>query len=227
MMAIVARPCRALRALTVMVLVALLVALAGDALALPFKAARARLRIVTLELDEAAEILAGDDDSTDVAIERGRLALYRGDCDGAQATLERPDLEDSDEGAALLSVAKGCARGSAATVILRDDRGVVVRFQDDEDQALFPLIADTAIAARESLARDLGTRLPLPVFIDLVRDQLTLCAPLPGRGLRAHRRSARDLRRVAPRARGAPSAGRLVVALLRATGWASCRWTRA
>jgi len=143
---------------------------------LPFKAARARVRILTLELDEAAAILAGDDDSAAGAIERGRLALYRGDCDGAQATLDRPDLEDSDEGAALLAVAKGCARGSAATVILRDDRGVVVRFQDDEDQVLFPLIADAAIAARESLARDLGTRLPLPVFIDLVRDQLTLCA---------------------------------------------------
>jgi hypothetical protein len=157
-------------------LAALLLALPGDALGLPFKAARARLRVLTLELDMAAEILAGDDDSTDVAIERGRLALYRGDCDGAQATLERPDLEESDEGASLLAVAKGCARGSAATVILRDNRGVVVRFQDDEDQALFPIIVDAALAARESLARDLGTQLPLPVFIDLVRDQLTLSA---------------------------------------------------
>ncbi|MBW2458478.1 MAG: hypothetical protein JRI68_28520 [Deltaproteobacteria bacterium] len=164
------------RLLALLATVALLCALPGDALGFPFKAARARHRILTLDLDGAAAILTGDDDSADVAIERGRLALFRGDCDGAVATLERPDLEDDDESAALLSIALGCARGSAATVIRRDERGVVVRFQDDEDEALFPLIVEAALATRESLARDLGTRLPLPIFIDLVRDQLTLAA---------------------------------------------------
>jgi hypothetical protein len=51
-----------------------------------------------------------------------------------------------------------------------------VRFQDDEDRALMPLIVDAVVSIRDSLERDLGTRLPSPVFIDLVRDQFTLSA---------------------------------------------------
>jgi len=109
--------------------------------ALPLKAVRARLKILALSLDEAGDILSGDDDAADVAIERGRLALYRGDCDGAVAHLSRPDLEEDEMGSALLQIAMGCARGTAATVVLRDDeKGVVVRFQDDDDVAMFPLI---------------------------------------------------------------------------------------
>jgi hypothetical protein len=145
--------------------------------ALPFKAVRARLLILELDLAGAEEILSGEDADPEVAIERARLALYRGDCDAALAIIERPDLEEVESHPLLLEVSKGCARGTAATVIVRDDvKGVVVRFQDDEDRALFPIIADTAVAAREMLHKELGTRLPDPVWIDLVRDQFTLAA---------------------------------------------------
>lgn len=158
----------------------LLALVVGPSLAhgLPFKAMRARLAILDLDLSGAQGILdeAGEDDA-DVALERARLAVYRGDCDGAVALLERPDMDEIEEHALLMEVAKGCARGTAATVIMRDDeRGVVVRFQDDADAPLFPIIADTAAKARDMLAAELGTRLPDPVWIDLVRDQFTLAA---------------------------------------------------
>ncbi len=150
---------------------------ASDAGALVFAAARARIKILALQLDDAAQILDSTDDGVEVLIERARLAVFRGDCDGALAILERPDLVELDETAMLLAVAKGCARGTAATIIERnDDLGVVVRFQDDADRALFPFIAQAAAKMRDALERDLGTRLPKPLFIDLVRDQLTLSA---------------------------------------------------
>ena len=145
--------------------------------AVVLKATRARLAILELELKAAEVILEGDDDDPDVAIERARLALYRGDCDGALAVLERPDLDEVDEHPLMLEVAKGCARGTAGTVIVRDDeKGIVVRFQDDDDVSLFPVIVEAAVASRANLEKDLGTRLPDPVWIDLVRDQFTLAA---------------------------------------------------
>lgn len=152
-------------------------ALSSTAVALPLKAQRARLEILALELGKAASTLSGEDDELAVAIERARLALYRGDCDAAVAQLERPDVDSDEEGAHLATVAKGCARSSAATLVLSDDeRGVVVRFQDDEDQALFPLIVSAATAIRDTLARDLGAELPRPLFVDLLRDQFALSA---------------------------------------------------
>ena len=162
-------------AVAVLTLAALVVA--SDARALSLTAMRARMAILELELGQAAEILSGEGEHPEVVIERGRLALYRGDCDSAVALLERSDLEEQDGHASLLAVAKGCARGTAATVVLRDEeRGVVVRFQDDEDRPLMPIVADAVVAIRDALERDLGTRLPSPVWIDLVRDQLTLAA---------------------------------------------------
>ncbi len=160
-----------------MALVLLAVALVVPADALPLRAVRARAAILALELQDAEEILSGEDDAPDVAIERARLKLYRGDCDGAKAILERPDLDEVDEHPLMLEVAKGCARGTAATIVEGDEaKGVVVRFQDDDDRALFPVIADAAAKARDMLHEELGTRLPDPVFIDLVRDQFTLAA---------------------------------------------------
>jgi hypothetical protein len=168
------RPVRLVHAAMVM---ALALIAAGDAGAFPFKALRARAAILDLDLDGAAEILEGAEDDPDAAIELGRLHLYRGDCDAALRVLERPDLDKHELHPMLLGVAKGCARATAATVIVRDDvRGVVVRFQDDEDRALFPVIADAAVKARDMLALELGTRLPDPLWIDLVRDQFTLAA---------------------------------------------------
>lgn len=148
--------------------------LSGDA----GRAARARAAILELDVTAAREILEGADPGDAVlAIERARLAIYRGDCDGAAAILGRSDLAATSEGAQLGDIARGCARATAATVIVRDDeRGVVVRLQDDDDRALVPLLADTAVRVRESLAKDLGVLLPSPLWIDLVRDQFSLSA---------------------------------------------------
>ena len=165
------------RSLAMLLCGLLVLLLATNASALVFAAARARIKIFALQLDEAAKILESAGEDVDVLIERARLAVYRGDCDGALAILERPDLVERDESAMLLAVSKGCARGTAATIIERDDKlGVVVRFQDDADRPLFPFIAKAAAQIRDALARDLGTRLPEPLFVDLVRDQLTLSA---------------------------------------------------
>jgi hypothetical protein len=91
--------------------------------------------------------------------------------------LTRSDLASSGEGAELGDIARGCARGMAATLLVRDEeRGVVIHLQDDDDRALVPELVATAALVRETLIRDLGVELPRPLRIDLVRDQFTLAA---------------------------------------------------
>jgi len=137
-------------------------------------------RGATLELDlEKAHSILDSQDGTDptVAIEKARLAIYEGECDKAVELLSRSDLAMSDETRHLGEIARGCARAMAGTVLVKDDaKGVWIRLQDDEDQALVPLLVDVAAKARDTLAKDLGVSLPKPVRVDLVRDQFTLCA---------------------------------------------------
>jgi hypothetical protein len=149
-------------------------ALSGDG----FRAQRARDATVELDVAGARAILDGADPADPIlAVERARLALYEGDCDGAAAILSRSDLAATAFGAELGDIARGCVRATAATVIVRDqERGVVVRLQDDEDRAMVPLMAEVADRARALLTADLGVTLPKPIFIDLVRDQFTLSA---------------------------------------------------
>src|SRR6185437_13896242 len=147
---------------------------AGDAI----RAGRARLAILDMDLPGAQRILDGAD-ASDLAlsIERGRLSVYAHQYDNAAALLSRADLAATNEGAELGDIARGCARGMAATVEVRDDeRGVIVTLQDDEDRALVPLLAETAIQVRAQLLKDLGVELARPLRIDLVRDQFTLAA---------------------------------------------------
>ena len=141
-------------------------------------AALARGATLELDLEKAHSILDGTDGADPaVAIEKARLAIYEGECDAAVELLSRSDLGMSDETKHLGEIARGCARGMAGTVIVKDaEKGVWIRLQDDEDQALVPLLIDVAAKARDTLARDLGVRLPSPVRVDLVRDQFTLCA---------------------------------------------------
>src|SRR4029079_12574204 len=76
-----------------------------------------RARDATLELDviAARSILKGADEIDPLlAIERGRLAIYEGDSDGAAYILGRADLAATAEGAQLGDIARGCARGMAA-----------------------------------------------------------------------------------------------------------------
>ncbi len=139
-------------------------------------ALRARLAILELDFAEATSLLEGAGNEADFIVERARLALYRGDCDGAAALLDRSDLREHDGAAALEPIAVGCARATAAAVMRKDPRGVVARFQDGADAVLFPVLADAALEMRETLARELGARLPDPIFIDMTRDQLSLAA---------------------------------------------------
>ncbi len=139
-----------------------------------------RARVATTELDVVAAraILEGADPSdTALALETARVELYEANCDKAVEILSRPDLVNRPEAMELGDVSRGCARGTAATITVRDDEhGVLVRLQDDEDRALVPLIAEVAQRARAMLAKELGVELPLPIRIDLVRDQFTLAA---------------------------------------------------
>lgn len=151
-------------------------------------AARARTALIELDLAEARRILQGaDPDRPAIAIERGRLALYETDYDQAVAILSRPDLARSSMGAELLEMAQAGARATAGTVSFRDEeRGIVVRLQDDADEPLVPWIFDVAAASRAQLEGDLGVDLPRPLRIELVRDQMTLAAMtgLPERAAR-------------------------------------------
>lgn len=153
-----------------------------------FIAARARVALIELDVAEARRLLQGaDPDRPAVAIERGRLALYETDYDQAVAILSRPELARSPVGAELLEVAQAGARATAGTVTFRDEeRGIVVRLQDDADEPLVPWIFDVAAASREQLERDIGIDLPRPLRIELVRDQMALAAMtgLPERAAR-------------------------------------------
>ncbi|MEJ7735351.1 MAG: hypothetical protein WKG00_39970 [Polyangiaceae bacterium] len=142
------------------------------------RAARARASTLELDVEAARATLDGvDPGDALLAVERARLSIYEGDCDSAAAVLSRPDLSQNTEGAELGVIATGCARGSAGTLQIRnDERGVWVRLQDDEDQALVPVLVDVALKVRDTLTKDLGVTLPLPLRIELVRDHFTLAA---------------------------------------------------
>jgi hypothetical protein len=142
------------------------------------RAARAEEYTLGLDFAEAHRELEGADEASPaLALERGRLAIYEGDFDGATALLARPDLARTDEGALLADIARGSARATAATIREKDDRAQVdVRYQDEADRALGPLLIETVVAARDALTRDLGVTWPKPTRIVVVRDLLTLAA---------------------------------------------------
>lgn len=135
---------------------------------------------LTIGLDLAAahaELDATDADDASVAIERGRLALYEEDCDGALLALSNPQVAKDELGAVLGDIARGCARVTAATVVERDDaRAISVRFQDDADRALLPLLVETLVRARDMLTRELHVDWPTPTRVTVVRDLLSLSA---------------------------------------------------
>lgn len=138
----------------------------------------AQERILRLDLGEAERILARLPSSHPaVRRELGRLRIYQGRFDDAVRVFADPVVAQGPEGASLADVARGSARATAATRVERDARHrIEVRFQDDADEALFPLIVSTVVRARESLTRDLGVDWPLPTRIVVVRDLLSLSA---------------------------------------------------
>jgi len=163
------------------VLLSLAVLAAGSAVRADIQndhAARAQELILTNDFDDARKELAlGKVDDVAVAIERARLALYEADCDGALVIATTPDVAKTEQGAMLGEIARGCARVTAATVLDEDrEQGVWIRYQDEADRALTPVIVDTVVKARDALTRDLGASWPKPTRIVVVRDLLSLSA---------------------------------------------------
>ena len=141
-------------------------------------AKRARTLIVGLDCDKArAELASADHEDPSVAIERARLAIYELDCDGAIAILGRTELQRTNDGEELADIARGCQRVTAALAVDSDPkRGIEVRWQDEHDRALAPLLFDTVARARDMLTRDLGVDWPTPTRVVVVRDLLSLSA---------------------------------------------------
>jgi hypothetical protein len=156
---------------------------AGTALALLLAFARANAEsvddaITELDLERARHLLDhAKGDAEALGLARARLAIYSGECDLAQAQLSAPTLGESREGAPLRALAESCARATAADFVVEDRaRGIILRLQDDADRVLAPFLFDVASKARDALERDLGTDLPRPLRIDLVRDLFSLSA---------------------------------------------------
>jgi hypothetical protein len=138
----------------------------------------ARARIEGLDYEDARGILASADaEDAAVALERARLAIYELDCDGATAILARPEVRRVEGGEMLADVAHGCQRVTAALAVDRDEeRAIEVRWQDEHDRALAPLLFEAVVRARDGLTRDLGVDWPLPTRIVVVRDLMSLSA---------------------------------------------------
>jgi hypothetical protein len=141
-------------------------------------ARRAHELTTRLDLDFAKRELEGaDPDLADVVVAKGRLGIYTGDCDEAAALLGRRELAVDEDARALADVARGCARVTAALVVRKDEaRAIEVKFQDEHDAALFPLLVETIEKARTMLSADLGVDWPKPTRFVVVRDHLSLSA---------------------------------------------------
>jgi len=168
---------KTMRAMALLALGAMTVRDAG-AQPIPEDAINAHDLTIGLDLDAARAVLAkADTQNADIAFERARLALYDGDCDGAAAILADPQVAKLDDREGLGDIARGCARTTAATLVEEDRaKDIWVRFQDDDDRALMPLIVETIDKARVTLTRDLGVDWPKPTRVVVVRDLHALSA---------------------------------------------------
>ena len=138
----------------------------------------AQLATTGLDFDAArTELAQGDIDDPDIALEKGRLSLYEADCDAALVFLARADLAKSERAQQLADIARGCARVTAAIVAVTDEKNQVeIRFQDESDRPLVPIMVDTIVKARDALTADLGVTWPKPTRVIVVRDLLSLSA---------------------------------------------------
>lgn len=139
-----------------------------------------KVRGLTLELSQAEALRELDGASSAdqlLEIERARALLYEGRCAEAAAILSRPDLSEADEPAAMGGVARGCERTMAGAVVVEHAAsGAWIRFQDDADVALAPLLFEVVERTRARFKQDLGVDMPRPVRLELVRDQFGLAA---------------------------------------------------
>jgi hypothetical protein len=139
----------------------------------------AQALIVGLDLEEARTLLAGaaavDPDNPQLALERARLSIYELDCDLAATILSRADVQRADRGGVLGDIARNCQRVTAALLVEKDEaQGIEIRWQDEHDAPLGPMLIDTVVRARAALTRDLGVDWPRPTRIVVVRDLLSL-----------------------------------------------------
>jgi hypothetical protein len=99
------------------------------------------------------------------------------DCDGAAATLSRPEVEKIHDGSDLLEIAHGCQRVTASLAHSDDDAlAIHIAWQDEHDAVLASLVFETVSRARDVLSQDLGVDWPRPTRIVVVRDLLSLSA---------------------------------------------------
>jgi hypothetical protein len=132
--------------------------------------------VTTLDLSAAEEVL-GKRSGPEVNRVRARIAIYRGDCEGASARLSSGPSASAKGARELREYAEKCAGGTVGGHVIEDtERGIWIRLQDKSDQVLAPLLSQTAALARDAVERDLGTTLPRPLRLDLVRDLFTLSA---------------------------------------------------
>lgn len=166
--------------------------------------ARAREMIDRFDYEAAHKELASLDlEDPGVRLERARLALFEDRCDEALSELvafgqakkgepraedagtdagttqevenARRELETLGEAAYMFDIVRACSRVTAGTILEKDDvRGVYVRFQDEHDRALFPPLADALDRAKRMLEAELGVKMPAPIRVLFVRDQLSL-----------------------------------------------------
>ncbi len=111
----------------------------------------------------------------DAAMARARLAIYRGDCEGALDHLVSKTVRGRKGAEGLYHFSVRCARATAGSIIFEDKkRGVWIRLQDEADKVLAPYLVEVGVRARAALEQDLGVQLPRPLRIDLVRDLFSL-----------------------------------------------------
>jgi hypothetical protein len=153
-------------------------ALAGPSAARPDEASAVDELIAGLDYDEARQLLtAADANDPVVLLLRARLAVYELDCDGAVAILSRREVAAVAQADSLAEIARGCQRVTASLAVDRDEaRAIEVRWQDEHDRALAPLLFETVAEARDALTRDLGVDWPRPTRVVVVRDLLSLSA---------------------------------------------------
>lgn len=143
---------------------------------IPLAVRRADYAITKMNLTEAEALLRGEV-GPDAARARARLAIYQADCEGALEHLSSAAARAAERAEQLVDLAPRCHGATAgSTVIFDESRGIWLRYQDEKDAVLAPLIFDVAEAARKTLEQDLGVDLPRPLRIDLVRDLFSLSA---------------------------------------------------
>ncbi len=142
---------------------------------------RARLALYEDRCDEAlSELVAfGQLKKLGDGVAPAPSAAAPAAAEGASAPVDntRRDLEDETNGEAayLFDIVRACSRVTAATVLEKDEeRGVYVRFQDEHDRALFAPLVDALDKSRRVLEAELGVKMPAPIRVLFVRDQLSL-----------------------------------------------------